>query len=200
MTIELFGFPGTRSSRVQWLLEELELPYQFHTVALFEGEHKRPAHLERHPHGSVPAMSDGDLRLIESAAMILHLVDKAGRLAPPVGSEDRARLYQFVIYAPATLDEQAIQYFFHTVFFPAERRDPAKAERAKPHIETSLDFLTRELGESPYLLGQEFSAADVAVGYPLTMIAKAGLLEGRQPMQAYFERLTARPSFQKVFG
>jgi len=200
MTIELFGFPGTRSNRVQWLLEELELPYEFHKLALFEGEHKRPAHLERHPHGSVPAMSDGDLRLIESAAMILHLVDKAGKLAPPVGTEQRARFYQFVIYAPATLDEHAIQFFFHTVLFPEARREPEKAERAKPHIVTGLDYLTRELGDRAYLVDGEFSAADITLGYTLDLIAKAGLLEGRPTMQAYFERLAARPAFQKVFA
>ncbi|MFO7561796.1 MAG: glutathione S-transferase family protein [Enhygromyxa sp.] len=200
MTIELYGFPGTRANRVQWLLEELQLPYEYRKVDVTRGEHKQPDHLERHPHGVVPALVDGGLPLIESTAMVLHLVDKAGKLAPPLGSAERARLYQFVIYANASLDGPAVQYFFHTVFFPAERRDPAKAEGAKPQLETGLDFLSRELGDAAYLVGDEFSAADVSIGYPLALMAQTGLLAGRERLSSYFERLASRPAFKRVFS
>jgi len=200
MTIELFGFPGTRANRVQWLLDELELPYEYRKLELMQGEHKRAPYLERHPHGLVPALTDDGTTLIESAAMILHLADKAGKLAPPVGGMDRARYYQFVIYASATLDSHAVQYFFHTAFFPPERRDPAKAEAAKPQLVTAIDFLERELGDAEYLVGNEFSAADVAVGYPLALMAQSKLLEGRERISAYFGRLAARPAFKRVFG
>jgi glutathione S-transferase len=200
MTIELFGFPGTRANRVQWLLEELELPYEYRKVDLTRGEHKQPPHLERHPHGAVPAMSVDGVPLIESTAMILHLVDKAGKLAPPVGSKERARLYQYVIYASATLDSPAVQYYFHTVLFPAERRDSAKAESVKPQLETGLDYLEGEIGDAAYLIGDEFSAADVSVGYPLALLAQSGLLASRERISSYFERLAARPAFKRVFG
>lgn len=200
MTIELFGFPGTRANRVQWLLEELELPYEYRKINVMQGEHKQPPYLERHPHGLLPAMTDDGLSLIESAAMVLHLVDKTGKLAPPLGSKERTRFYQFVIYTIATLDSPAVQLYFHTVMFPPERRDPAKAQEAKPTLETGLDFLARELGDAEYLIGNEFSAADVTVGYALGLMAPCGILAGRERISAYFDRLAARPAFKRVFG
>jgi glutathione S-transferase len=200
MTIELYGFPGTRANRVQWLLEELELPYEYRKVDLTIGEHKQPPYLERNPHGVVPTLVDHGTRLIESTAMLLHLVDKTGKLAPPVGSPERARLYQYVIYANATLDGPAVQYYFHTVLFPEERRDPTKAEAAKPPLQTGLDFLDEEIGDAAYLIGDEFSAADVSIGYPLALMAQAGLLAGRERISAYFDRLASRPAFKRVYG
>ena len=200
MTIELFGFPGTRSSRVQWLLEELELPYEFHKLALFEGEHKRPPYTDRHPHGLIPAASDGDMQLIESAAMVLHFADKAGKLAPAIGSDARGRYYQFVIYAVATVDVPTIEYYLHTVAFPEARRDAAKAEAAKPTIATAMAYLERELGDSPYLVGGEFSAADVAVGYDLHLLVGAKRLQSSERLMRYYESLSGRPAFKKVFG
>jgi glutathione S-transferase len=200
MTIELFGVPGSRSSRVQWMLEELGLPHEFHKLEFMKGEHKRPPYLERHPHGLVPAMTDGDLRMIESCAMVLHLADKTGKLAPPVGSNERARLYQFAIYAAATLDPPAVDRVLHTMLFPPQMRDAGKAEAAKPHIATGLVFLERELGDADYLVGNEFSVADVCVGYTVNLIAMCELLGGHERIAAYHNRLAARPAFKRVFG
>lgn len=200
MTIELYGFPGTRASRVQWLLEELELPYEFHKVDVRQGEHKRPAHLELHPHGAVPVLKDGDLRLIESAAMVLHLVDKTGKLAPAIGTAERARFYQFVIYTAASFDAQMTQLFFHTVLLPPEQRDADKAAAAKSVVETGLAFIERELGDAEYLLGEQFSAADVTFGYALHLVAHCGVLAGRERISAYHDRLTARPAFKRAFA
>lgn len=200
MAIELFGFPGTRTSRVQWLLEELGLDYEYRKLAIFEGEHKREPYTKRHPHGKVPALQDGELQLIESAAMLMHYADKAGKLAPALGSDDRARYYQFIVYAVATLDDPAVQYYFHTVMLPEERRDAAKAEAAKPTLDTAVGLLGQALGEGEYLVGDGFTAADVAVGYDLHLMAAAGLLDGAEGLAAYYERLSARPAFQKVFA
>jgi glutathione S-transferase len=200
MTIELFGLPRSRANRVQWMLEELGLPYEYHKIELFKGEHKQAPHLERHPHGLVPAMTDGDLRMIESSAMVLHLADKTGKLAPPVGSNERARLYQFAIYAAATLDHPVVDYVLNTMLYPPDRRDASKAEAAKPHIATGVNFIERELGDADYLLGNEFSAADVCVGYTINLIAACGLLGGGERITAYHNRLAARPAFKRVFG
>lgn len=200
MTIKLYGFPGTRTNRVQWLLEEIGLPYEYEKIQVFEGEHKRPPHMARHPHGVVPAADIDGATFIESGAMLLHFADLKGTLAPPVGTPERMRYYQFVIYASAQLDKPAVEYFFNTTFRAPEDRDHEKAKRAKPVLEAALGFLGRELEGREYLLGDTFSAADVAVGYDLSIMAASGLLTNPPRVQAYFGKLAARPAFEKVFG
>lgn len=90
MTIQLHGVTGSRSSRVQWFLEELGVPYQAHQLDFMKGEHKQTAHLERQPHGLVPAIDLGQGPMIESAAMVLALADQHADkgLAPALGSPD----------------------------------------------------------------------------------------------------------------
>ena len=199
MSIRLYGFPGTRTSRVAWLLEELELAYEYETIAVGQGEHRSEAHRARPPHGVVPVLEDGALRLLESSAMVLYLADKAGKLAPAVGTPERGRYYQHVVYAAATLDGPAVEYFFHTVLLPEARRDPERAKKAKSSLDTAIGVLEQALGDGPYLLGAEFSAADVAVGYDLHLMRAAGLCE-TGPLRAYADRLAERPAHRKTFA
>jgi glutathione S-transferase len=200
--MKLYGFPGTRTNRVRWLLEELGSDYDFLQVDVQRGAHKTPEHRALHPHGLVPVLQDGDSQLIESCAMLLHLADRHPEqgLAPPVGSEERGRYYQWIVYAAATLDEPAIDTYFHTVVLPEERRKPEVLERHRPRIEVALPFLAASLGDQPFLIGDRFTAADVAVGYPLNLLDRAGQLGRWQRVRDYLERLRSRPAFQRVFA
>ncbi len=200
--MKLFGFKGTRSNRVEWMLHEVGASYELVKVDLLTGAHKTPDHMGRHAHGLVPAFEDGDVRIIESAAACLYLADKFPEkgLAPAPTSPDRARYYQFAFYAVSTLDESVVPLFFQKVVYPAERRTQAVVDAKMPVWETAADFLTRQLGENPYLLGKSFSAADVIVGYDLALAAKAGLLEGRPVLEAYTKRVTSREAFERAYA
>jgi glutathione S-transferase len=199
--MRLYGFPRTRAYRVRWLLEEAGAPYEFVTVEVTKGAHRASEHLARNAHGKVPVLEDGELRLIESCAMLLHVADRfpeAG-LAPKLGTPERARYYQWIVYAGATLDEPFIGTYFHTVLLPPERRDRAVVERHASTCATALGVLEAGLGDGDYLAG-DFSAADVAVGYALDLVDKAGLLADRPRLAAYMQRLSARPAFQRTYA
>jgi glutathione S-transferase len=200
--MKLFGFKGTRSNRVEWMLREVGADYELVKVDLLTGEHKKAAHVGRHAHALVPAFEDGDVRIIESAAACLYLADKVREkgLAPPVDSPARARYFQLAFYAVSTLDETVVPLFFHTVVYPPEKREQEIIDQKTPIWEVAAAFLTRELGDGPYFLGKTFSAADVVVGYDLALAAKAGLLKKHPALQAYVERVTSREAFKKAYA
>jgi glutathione S-transferase len=142
------------------MLQEVGASYELVKVDLLTGAHKTADHVARHAHGLVPALEDGDVRIIESVAACLYLADKypGSGLAPAPSSPDRARYYQFACYAVSTLDESVVPLFFQKVVYPPERRKQEVVDAKMPVWETAADFLTRELGDNPYLLGKTFSA------------------------------------------
>ncbi len=199
--MKLYGFPRTRSNRAQWALEEAGLAYEFVKVELPKGEHKGPDHVARHGHGLVPAFDDGPLHLIESGAIAMYVADKAHdkKLAPAPGTPERGRYYQWVVYATSTLDKNVLGLFFEMVFTPEDKRSAEKIDKFKADWAVSAKLLEGALERSPYLAGDSFSVADIAVGYDLQIAAKLGLLEGHAKLQEYLGRLTARPAYKKVF-
>lgn len=197
--MKLYHCPPTRSNRVLWMLEELDLPCERVALSLRSREHKTDEHLARHPLGLVPVLEDDGQTIVESAAIVVYLADKAGKLAPPVGSPLRGKLYQWMVYVPANVDDVLETYMTQTRWLPADKRDPKVAEAARETFALHAHHLTGLLGKHPYLLGDEFSAADVILGYALQWASSMGLLESFPVLGAYLERLRARPAFQKVW-
>ena len=202
MTIKLHGFPQTRATRVHWMLEEVGADYEFVTVEIMKGAHKQPDYLAKHPHGRVPYFEDGDVKLLESCAAVLYLADKHAdkKLAPPIDSPARADYYQWVVYAAATLDKPSIDTYFHKVVFPPERRRAEVVEEHRPTLEASMRILENALKGKTWLLGDAFSAADVAIGYSLNLADKAGAIVDAPGVAAYLGRLRERPAFKKAYG
>jgi glutathione S-transferase len=200
--MKLYGFKGTRSNRVEWMLQELGLAYDFVKVDLTTGAHKQPDHVGRHAHALVPAFEDGDVRMIESVATCLYLADAhpERRLAPATTSPERARYYQLAVYAVSTLDEVIVPIFFNTVVYQPDQRQRSVVEAKMPIWETAAALLTKELGDAPFFLGKSFSAVDVIVGYDLGLAAKAGLLKSHPILAAYVERVMSRDAFKKAYA
>jgi len=196
--MKLYGVPKSRSSRVEWLLQEVGAQYEFVQLDFNKGDLKAPPHLARHMHGLVPAFEDGPLHMIESAAICLHVADKVGKLAPAPGTNERAKYYQFITYAVSTLDDNLIPMLFHSVILPPEHRKPEIVQKARAVWDVAGRFLTKELGAGPFLLGAEFSAADVVVGYDLGIAKGLGLLADLPALDAYAGRLMSRPAFAKA--
>ena len=103
------------------------------------------------------------------------------KMAPAPGSKDRARYYQDALYAVSTIDETVIPIYFHTVVLPPPARKPEVIEQKMPTWNTAASFLTRELGEGPFLFGKTFGAMDVIVGYDMVLAQEAGLLPNAGP-------------------
>ncbi|MBI3783230.1 MAG: glutathione S-transferase family protein [Deltaproteobacteria bacterium] len=198
--MKLYHSAQSRSVRPRWLLEELGVPYELVRLNFGNQEHKAPEYMKIHPHGAVPALVDGDIKMFESAAICLYLADKYADkgLAPKIGTPARAAYYQWMVYSMATLEPPIIQIFMNTVMLPEEQRSAKAVEEAKKSFTTIAAVLEQALAGRSFLLGDQFSAADVMVGSTLGWAQFMGVLEGHPTLQAYVARLSERPAFQRA--
>jgi len=200
--MKLYHSPFTRSGRARWMLEEIGAPYEVERLALSKGEHRTPEYLAVHPHGSVPALIDGDLKLIESSAIVMHLADKfpEKKLAPALGTNDRANYYRWMVYVPATVDPALEAITRHTRMLPEPKRVPALAEEGKNKLVGIVRVLEEAVGGREFVIGDTFTAADVIVGSAISWIGFLGMLEAHPVLAAYNKGLTARPAYQRAYA
>jgi len=198
--LKLYHSAQSRSVRPRWLLEEIGAPYELVRLDMSKQEHKAPAYLRISPHGTVPALVDGDLALIESAAICAYLADKFpdAHMAPALGTPQRGRYYQWMVYSMATLEPPVIQVFMHTVMLPEAERSAQAVEQARASFAGVADVLATALSGKPFMLGEQFSAADVMIGSTLAWSQFLGLLNERPALQEYAQRLSARPAYQRA--
>jgi glutathione S-transferase len=197
--MKLYYAPQTRAGRPRWLLEEIGAPYEIVPVDLSKGEHKTAAHLKIHPHGAVPAFSDGDLTMFESAAICAYLADRFPEkgFAPAVGTAARGLYYQWMFYAMVTLEPPVLQVFLHTRMLPEAERVPAMAEQGRTKFGGVARVLAPALTDKPFILGAQFSAADVMLGATLIWAGGIGLLAEHPELVKYCERLQERPAYKR---
>ena len=198
--IRLYHAQFTRSIRILWLLEELGIPYELATV-----EFKPPRHSfeQDTPTGKFPAIEDDGLVLSESGAILEYLIEKygKGRLAPAVGSPGRGPYLQWVHFAEATAFPPIGDIARHTMFLPDAERVPQVAADARVRAKNALDVLERGLASKEYLVGNELSGADIMMGYFLMAARMCGVIGSEHPnVGVYWERLAARPGFQKALS
>lgn len=198
--MKLYHSARSRSARPRWLLEEIGEPYELVRLDMSKGEHKSPEYLKIHPHGVVPALVDGDLKMMESAAICMYLADKfpQKRLAPPVGTPARGLYYQWMVYTMATLEPPVLQIFMNTVMLPEEKRSAAAVDEARKTFAGVANTLTQALAGKKFLLGDDFSAADVMIGSTLAWGSFMGLLAGQPVLEEYIKRLSERPAYQRA--
>jgi glutathione S-transferase len=199
--MKLYHAPQSRSVRPRWLLEEIGVPYDLVRMNLQAGDTKRPEYLKINPNGAVPALQDGDLCLFESAAICLYLTDKfpEKRLAPPVGTPARGLYYQWVQYAMNGLEPPAVDIFAHTMMRPEGERIAQVVNEARPRLAAAVKVVDGALAGRDYLLGTEFSTADVMVGSTLAWAAMLGAVSPEfANVAGYVARLGARPAYQRA--
>ena len=190
--MRLYHVPGTRSSRVHWLLEEIGKPYD--VTVMTRDERYEPAHLARHPLGRVPVVHDGDGYVFESAGICLHLAEshpEAG-LVPAAGTHDRALVYQWVFFAMLEMEPGIVAKYIY---------GETDAERTAAGVESyrkATQLIENELAGKEYLVGGKFSVADVVVCGVVGFGAYLGMNNGFSNIAAYIERLTARPAYQRA--
>lgn len=176
--LKLYGGTRSRASIIEWYLEELGIPYEFVLLDMQSGEHRKSEYLKINPMGKVPAIVDGDFQIWESGAILLYLADKYGKT--PLSPESRGVLSQWVLFANATLGPG---------IFGEENR-----EQEMPRLLTPLNNIFEQ---QPFLLGNEFSVADVAVGSILSygsLLLKLDL-SSYPAVLDYFKRMSERPAF-----
>jgi glutathione S-transferase len=203
----------SRSQRVLWLLEELGLEYE---IRRYERDPKTMlapgSLLAVHPLGKSPVLTDGPLTLAESGAIIEYLIERYGngRFAPAAGTPERLRYTYWLHYAEGSaMPPLLLKLVFDRVAngpVPFFVKPVAKAISHRvlttfvnPQIELHLDFMEAELEKSRWFAGNEFSAADVQLSFPLeAAAARSGLDASRPKLTAFLERIHARPAYQRA--
>ena len=196
--IKLYHAPLTRSIRIYWLLEELGLPYELSIVKFTPG--KTPF-AQATPYGKVPAIEDGDVVMIESGAILEYILEKygQGRLAPAPGTAARPAFLQWVYFSEATVLPPVGDIVRHTLFKPEPERIPAVVEDARARLGATFAVVEKALDGKPYLLGADFSAADIMMGVTLHIARRLNSLEDRfKNLHAYLGRFESRPAFRKA--
>jgi glutathione S-transferase len=196
--MKLYHQPRTRSSRVRWLLGELGIEHFVEQINVFAGEGRKPEYQKVHPHGFVPALEVEGQVLIESSAICMYLADKyaEAKLAPAVGTLERGRYYEWMVYVPATADPTCETVMFHSHFLPEDKRLPQLAERAKKTWSTKIEpRYAKALASSRYVLGDRFTAADVLVASSIAWAKMAGMLSDDETLANYLDEMTKRPAF-----
>jgi glutathione S-transferase len=185
----LYYVPRTRSSRVLWLLAEIGAPCEL--VKLAPDERKSPEHLARHPLGRVPALElDDGTVMFESAAICLQLADlnpDAG-VIPPLGSSERALVYQWVLFGMTELEAPLFGWLSEKAQDGTESRARGRFAQAAGAFETALEG-------GDWILGDRFTVADVICASVLGSAHSRDLLNEWPGLQAYVERCEARPAF-----
>jgi len=183
-----------------WLLEELELPYE-----LVVGEFRPPTRRffdQSTPTGKYPTLEDGEVTMIESGAIVEYLLERygEGRLAPPVGTPERAGYLQWLHYAESTAFPPVGIIVWLTRYRGEGEALEALLEDARARAAAGFAYLEQCLGDRTWLLGDAFSAADIMMGFTLLAAQSVGALGDSQRLQAYVRRMLDRPALQKVIA
>lgn len=192
--MKLYGFAGTRSQRALWGLKEVDADFEFISVNLLEGEHKRPDYLRLNPAGKVPVLVDGDRVIPESAAIVLYLADKypeKGLL--PDDLDERAQVYRWTMFAVTELEQPLWRITRHSFIYPPDQRSPADIELARSDFKTMAAILEKHLDGREFIVGNRLTVADCVTAYLIDWAGEVQLLDGFPRLRDYLERLYARP-------
>lgn len=204
---------NSRSQRVLWLLEELELPYE---IVKYERDPKTmlaPPELKKiHPLGKSPVIVDGDLTVAESGAILDHLLERHGngRLVPKAGTPAMTRYRFFMHYAEGSLmpyllfklvcnrvKSAPLPFFVRPI---AKKIANSVSETfVDPNLETHLGFLESELAKSTWFAGDELTAADIQMSYAVeSAVGRAAEYGVGDKLRGFVERIKARPAYKRA--
>ena len=199
MTIQVHHLNNSRSQRVLWLLEELELPYE---VVRYERNKRTmlaPPELKRvHPLGKSPVITDGENTVAETGLIVDYIVTKhgGGRLAPARDSDAWWRYAYWLHYAEGSLMSPLLLKLvlgkLGILGWPARKFVDAQ-------LKLHLDYLEAQLTDREWFAGNDFSAADIMMSFPLEAAAqRAGLDQSRPHLWRFLQRIHARPAYRKA--
>ncbi|MBE9063174.1 glutathione S-transferase family protein [cf. Phormidesmis sp. LEGE 11477] len=194
--IKLYHHPKTRSLRILWLLEELSLAYSLETPELrLPKEGKIFA--QNTPTGRFPTIEDGPITMCESGAIVEYLIERYGdgRFAPPKGLLLQPKYLQWIHYPEGTISPYlSAIYRFEAVL-------PEKIAVMKKEFDIAIGYVDQALNGSRYIVGDDFTGADIMLAVSLLSTNLLGLLSDKHSnIAAYLQRLQSRPAFSKIMN
>jgi glutathione S-transferase len=192
MSIVLHHHPFSRAAGVVWMLEEVGVDYELRFVDLLAGGQKAPELLALNPMGKLPILVDGDAVVTESAAIGLYLADRyaPGRLAPALDAPARGTYLRWSLFAPSVIEPGSMAKAAGWAF--------KEGQAGWGSHEAMLRAMEGALEGKQFLLGDDFSMADVIFGGTLRFMLLFKMIEAKPAFTSYAERLGARPALQRA--
>ena len=193
--MHLYHVPGTRSTRIAWLLEEVGEPYDITVMA--REDRQTPEHLARHPLGRVPVVHDGEGYIFESAGLALHIADQHmdKGLIPAIGTHDRGMVYQWVLFAMTDMETPLVDIFIQKMF--RDTPDQAIIDSASEKFRAAAKVVNAALEGKEYLVGGKFTVADLVIGGVEEFGRFMEVLDDANT-NAHLDRMLARPAAVKA--
>lgn len=201
----------SRSQRVLWLLEELGLGYEVKRYERDAQTMLAPAELRAiHPLGKSPVIEDQGIKVAETGAIVEYLLDThgQGRLRPPRGTEEARRFTYWLHYAEGSAMTPLL---LRLIFSQLPRRSPGllrpivngvsrqvNARMVQPQLDSHISYWEAELGRSDWFAGDQFTAADIMMSFPLEAAAARAGARGKPMIAAFLDRIHARPAYQRA--
>ena len=192
--LTLYHAAPSRSSVVLWMLEELGQPYDLKLLSLKQGDNLKPDYLAINPMGKVPALKHGDTIITELAAICTYLADEfsQARLNVPIGTPRRGVYLKWLFFGPGCLEPAVI-----------DRAAPRKEEARRAMLgygdfDTTMNVLAKAVAKGPWLMGEQFTAADVVIGANIRWGMIFKMIPERKEFADYAARIAARPAAQRA--
>ena len=192
--LTLYHASPSRSSIVLWMLEELGQPYDVKLIKLSEGDNLKPGFLAINPMGKVPALAHKGTVITEAAAICTYLADEfpQAKLNVPVGTPARGVYLKWLFFGPGCVEPAMI-----------DRAAPRKEEARRGMLgygtfDTTMDTVAKAVAKGPWLMGEQFTAADVIIGANIRWGTMFKLIPERPEFTAYAARIAARPAAQRA--
>jgi glutathione S-transferase len=192
--LTLYHAAPSRSSIVLWMLEEVGEPYDLHLMSLKKGENRAADYLKVNPMGKVPALRHGDTVIAEAAAICAYLADvfPQAKLNVPVGDPRRGPYLKWLFFGPSCVEPAMMDHMF-------PRKDiPPRAALGYGDYDTVLDVLSEAVRSGLYLMGEQFTAADVVIGSGLRYGMMFKGIPERPEFLAYAGRVAERPAAKRA--
>ena len=196
--LKVYHSQGARSLRVLWLCEEMGVPYETAEASFFKPSDEFKA---INPLRTVPAMQDGDVRMIESVAMMIYIMSKYGPTDLEVKPNEPgyASYLQFLLFGEAGVAAYGNPLVATRFMAPDDQKQNWTAGYLKTAILKRLEFVGQCLAGKPYIAADRFTAADISVSYIVTGAKFAGIeADIPAPVRAYVDNLWQRPAFQRA--
>jgi glutathione S-transferase len=191
--MKLYWSPRSRSFSALWLLEETGEPYERVLTDITKGAQKTAEYLAVNPMGKVPAIRDGETTLAEAAAICAYVAERypQAKLAPPVGDAQRAKYYYWLFFGPGCMEPAMVQI--------ATKMEMNPVAAGWGDAQRVYDVLDTALEKGPWILGKNFSAADIVVGSGLNFAVRLfKMVPARSSFDRYLDACAARPAFQRA--
>lgn len=197
--IQIYGSPKSSSGRCFWALEEVGAKYERVPLNFQIKEHKSEKYLKINPNGKIPTLIDGNFKIFESVAINHYLAEKY--MPALLGStiETRALVQQWSSWAVTELQPPMVRMLIQVFFVPADKRDPSVMEKGKEEATPLLKILDQHLANSKYMVGDEFTLADINVASVVHIHSMVQLdISGCKNLLRWLDLLNQRPALKRV--